>query len=143
LQTRTFLNARLWQKVSDTPLTYVWVTVPIEDHAKISLEDEAHTTRAEVVRCIRATQTAPDMTRIEYACSSDLKGRVPSWLTDQLVVPTLMRLPYDLQTYFTHVMPPPSCTAADGMLLGHLIADTADAAKKPERASAVAKYFLL
>jgi hypothetical protein len=51
-----------------------------------------------------------------------------------------MEAPYDLQTYFTHVMPPPSCTAADGTLLGHLIVDTAEAAKKPERASAVATF---
>jgi hypothetical protein len=51
-----------------------------------------------------------------------------------------MRLPYDLQTYFTHVMPPPSCTAADGTLLGHLIVDTAEAAKKPERALAVRMF---
>jgi hypothetical protein len=58
----------------------------------------------------------------------------------RLVIPTLMRLPYDLQTYFTHVMPPPSCTAADGTLLGHLIVETAGAAKKPERASAVATF---
>ena len=76
------------------------------------------------------------MTRIEYACSLDMKGRCPNRLTDQFVIPTLMVVPYNLQTYFTHVMPPSSCTAADGTLLGHLIVDTADAAKKPERASA-------
>jgi hypothetical protein len=139
-QNRAFLNVLLWHKVSDTPLTYVWVTVPIEHHAKISAEDEAHSIRAEVVRCVRATHTAPGVTRIEYACSLDMKGHFPSWLTDRLVIPTLMRLPYDLQTYFTHVMPPPSCTAADGTLLGHLIFDTAEAAKKPERASAVRTF---
>jgi hypothetical protein len=137
LQNRTWLVSLLWQKVSDTPLTYVWAGVPIEHHAKISLEDEAHSVRAEGVRCIRATQTAPDVTRVEYACSLDLKGRSPKWLTDRLVIPTLMVLPYELQVYFTYVMPPPSCTAADGTLLGHLIVDTAEAAKKPDRASAV------
>jgi hypothetical protein len=70
-QNRTFLNVLLWQKVSDTPLTYVWVTVPIESHAKIAPEDEAHSVRAELARCIRATQTAVGVTRIEYACSLD------------------------------------------------------------------------
>jgi hypothetical protein len=80
------------------------------------------------------------VTRIEYACSLDLKGHFPRWLTDRLVIPTLMRLPYDLQIYFTHVMPPPNCTAVDGTLLGHLIMDTAEAAKKPERASAVRTF---
>jgi hypothetical protein len=137
---RTFLNVLLWQKVCDTPLTYMWVTVPIERNSKISLEDEAHAIRAEGTRCVRATQTAPGVTRIEYACSLDLKGRFPSWLTERVAVPTLMNTPYNLQTYFTHVMPPPSCTAADGTLLGHLIMDTAGAAKKPERASAVATF---
>jgi hypothetical protein len=79
---RTFLNTLLWQKVCDSPLTYVWVTVPIEHHAKISPEDEAHATRAEgtLTRCVRATQTAPGVTRIEYACSLDMKGHLPSWL---------------------------------------------------------------
>jgi NAD(P)-dependent dehydrogenase (short-subunit alcohol dehydrogenase family) len=42
LHNRTFLNALLWQKVSDTPLTFIWVTVPIEHHTEISAEDEAH-----------------------------------------------------------------------------------------------------
>jgi hypothetical protein len=137
LQNRTILNAQLWQKVSDTPLTYVWVTVPIEGHAKIAPEDEAYSVRAELSRCIRATPTAVGVTRIEYASALDLKGHFPSWLTERVVIPVLMRLPYDLQTYFTHVMPPLSCTAADGALLGHLIVDTAEAAAKPERASAV------
>ena len=86
-QNRTFLNALLWQKVCDTPLTYIWVTVPIERNSKISLDDEAHAIRAEVTRCVRATQTAPGVTRIEYACSLDLKGRFPSWLTERVAVP--------------------------------------------------------
>jgi hypothetical protein len=141
-QNRTFLNALLWQKVSDTPLTYAWVTVPIEHHGKVSMEDEAHAIRAEAVRCVRATQTAPGVTRIEFACSLDLKGHVPSWLTDQLVIPGagLTGLPYELQTYFLQLMPPPSCTATDGTLLGHLIVNAAEAAKKPERASAVQTF---
>ena len=110
LQNRTFLNVLLWQKVSDTPLAYVWVGVPIESHAKISPEAEAHAVRAQASRCVRATQTAVGVTRIEYACSLDLKGRCPNWLTDRLVIPTLMEVPYELQTYFLHVMPPISCT---------------------------------
>jgi hypothetical protein len=117
---RTFLNVLLWQNVCNTPLTYVWVTVPIEHHAKIAPEDEAHAIRAEGMRCIRATLTAVGLTRIEYACSLDLKGRCPNWLTERVAIPTLLGLPYNLQAYFTHVMPPPSCTAADGTLLGHL-----------------------
>jgi hypothetical protein len=90
---RTFLNALLWQKVSDTPLTFVWVAVPIEHHAKITPEDEVHAIRAEGTRCIRATQTAGGVTRIEYACSLDLKGHFPSWLTDRVAIPTLWWFP--------------------------------------------------
>ncbi len=85
----------IW-KVSDTPLTYVWVGVPIESHAKISPEAEAHAVRAEGTRCIRATQTAVGVTRIEYACS--LKGYFPSWFTERVAVPVLMGLPYVLHT---------------------------------------------
>jgi hypothetical protein len=63
-------------------------------------------------------------------------------VTDRLVIPTLIEVPYELQTYFIHVMPPPSCTVlvADGTLLGHLIMDTAEAATKPERASVVRTF---
>jgi hypothetical protein len=139
-QNRTFLNVLLWEKVCDTPLTYVWVTVPIEHHVKISREDEAHAIRAEAMRCVRATQTAPGVTRIEYACSLDMKGHFPSWFTERVAIPGLLGLSYVLQKYFIHVMPPLSCTAADGTLLGHLIVDTADSAKKPERASAVRTF---
>jgi hypothetical protein len=46
LQNRTWLSELLSQKVCDAPLTYVWVTVPIEDHAKIAPKDEAHAIRA-------------------------------------------------------------------------------------------------
>jgi hypothetical protein len=140
LQNRTILNAQLWQKVSDTPLTYVWVTVPIEGHAKIAPADEAYSVRAELSRCIRATQTAVGVTRIEYASALDLKGHCPSSLAERVAIPALMGVPYDLQTYFIHVMPPLSCTAADGALLGHLIMDTAEAAAKPERATAMRTF---
>jgi hypothetical protein len=137
---RTILNAQLWQKVSDAPLTYVWVTVPIESHAKVAPEDEAHSVRAELVRCIRATQTAVGVTRIEYASSLDLKRHYPSSLAERVAIPALMGLPYKLQAYFIHVMPPLSCTAADGTLLGHLIVDTAEGANKAERTSAVRTF---
>jgi hypothetical protein len=140
LQNRTWLSSQLWRKVRETPLTYVWVGVPIEHHAKISPEDEAQAIRAEGMRCILATQTALGVTRIEYACSLDMKGHLPSWLTERVVIPGLMVVPYELQMYFAHVMPPPNCTAADGTLLGHLIVDTAEGAKKPERASAVRTF---
>ncbi len=66
--------------------------------------------------------------------------RIRSSLTEQITIPALVGLPYKLQTYFMHVMPPLSFTAADGTFLGHLIVDTAEAAKKPERASAVRTF---
>ncbi len=34
LRNRTFMGAMLWQKVSDAPLTYIWVLIPIKDHPK-------------------------------------------------------------------------------------------------------------
>jgi hypothetical protein len=40
LHNRTWLLALLWQKVSDTPLTYMWVCVPSEHHSKISPDKE-------------------------------------------------------------------------------------------------------
>jgi hypothetical protein len=62
LQNRAFLNALLWRKVCDAPLTYVWVTVPIEHHAKVPAQSDA--VRAEVTRCVRLTQMPNGVTRI-------------------------------------------------------------------------------
>ncbi len=91
---RTFLGAVLWQKISDVPLTYIWVTAPIECHDKISTKQEAHAVRAEVRRVVRLTSTADGHTRVEYACSLDLKGRVPQWLTNDVALPVLLNVPY-------------------------------------------------
>ena len=75
-QNRTFLQAVLWKKLSDTQ--FVWCTYPIADHPTVQPSDESHAVRAELVRCIRATYLAQGATRLEYACSVDLKGRFPT-----------------------------------------------------------------
>jgi hypothetical protein len=86
LRNRTGLTALLW-KVSDQPLTYVWVGVPIERHDKLSEEDEAHAIRAKGIRSIRLTRISDGETKLEYSCSIDLMGRVPRWLTNTVVTP--------------------------------------------------------
>jgi hypothetical protein len=77
---------------------------------------------------------------MEYACSLDFRGRTPRWFANSVAVPQLMMLPYKLQTYFLQVKSPNSSAAADGALLGHILFDAVEAAKKPERASAVATF---
>ena len=52
---RTFLSALLWQKISNAPLTYVWVSVPVKRHDKLLPEHEAHATRANFTRVFRLT----------------------------------------------------------------------------------------
>jgi hypothetical protein len=89
LRNRTWLTALLWQKVCDAPLTYVWVGVPIEHHAKVTVEDEAHAVRAGGARCFRCTRIGDNETQVEYACSLDLRGHVPQWLTDSVATPEL------------------------------------------------------
>ncbi len=128
---RTWLSALLWRKVADAPLTYVWVGVPIKHHAKLPPKREAGSVRADGTRAFRVTHVADGKTKLEYACSLDLRGHFPQWATNSLVIPVLLTLPYQLQAYFLHIRPTSDCTAADGLLLGHLLVDTAEAARKP------------
>jgi hypothetical protein len=96
--------------------------------------------RAGGVRCFRCTRIGDNETKVEYACSLDLRGHVPQWLTDSVATPELMKTPHDLQRYFLQVKPPSSSAASDGTLLGHMLLDVVAIAKKPERASAVQTF---
>ncbi len=140
LQNRTWLTAVLWQKVSDDPLTYVLVGVPIERHDKVAAEDEAHAVRAAGIRSFRLTRIADGTTKMTFACSLDLKGKLPQWVTDNVATPALLRTPYDIQSYFLQVLPSSQCTEVDGVLLGHLLMDLAATLKRPERASSIRMF---
>jgi hypothetical protein len=97
--------------------------------------------RAEVARCIRLTVAAEGVTNVEYACILDLKGRFPSWLTNSLIIPTIMALPYDLQEYFAQIRPIDDCGAQDGAFIGHMLMNAALKASRRYRAEAVATFF--
>jgi hypothetical protein len=142
LRNRTFLSAILWRRISDAPPTYVVVTVPVERHAKLPPQDEAHAVRGEVRRVFQITGTGNGSAQVKYACSLDLKGHLPQALANAIAIPQLMATPYTLQTYFLHVKPLADFTAKDGVLLGHLLADAAEGAPPRERASAITKFVL-
>ena len=130
----------LWQKVSDAPLTYVWVGVPIEHHDKVREQDEAHATRAKGIRSVRLIRISESETKLEYSFSLDLTGSVPRYLTNNIAKPQLL-LPYKVQTYFLHLKQLSECTAADGVLLGHLLVDAAQSRKRTrEKASAITMF---
>ena len=137
-QNRTFLQAVLRKKLSNTQ--FFWCTYPIADHPTVRPSDESHTVRAEGVRCIRLTRLAHGATRLEYACSVDLKGRFPTRLTNSIVVPTLMDLPLTLQEYFQQIRPIGECTALDGTRIGHMLIHAALDVKKARRGEAVATF---
>ncbi len=86
-QNRTFHQALVWKKLSDTQ--FFWCTYPIADQPTVNLGDKSNSVRAEVVRCIRATYLQEGATRVEYACTEDLKGHFPTWLTNSIVIPNL------------------------------------------------------
>jgi hypothetical protein len=127
-RSRIFLNAMLWERVSDSPLAYVWVAVPIADHPNTPSKHDA--VRAEVTTCCRITQMPGGRTQIEYTLSADSRGHVPE----------LMRMPYDMQCYFIQLKPPSECTAEDGVLLGHLLMDLLETKKGPARATAIRMF---
>ena len=88
---RTFLQHVMWKKLSDSQ--YVWCLSPVADHPSVSPSDESHAIRAEANRVLRFTCIAPNVTRVEYGCSVDLKGGVPTWVTNKIVIPQARALP--------------------------------------------------
>jgi hypothetical protein len=135
---RTFLNASVWKKLSD--MQCVWCTSPIASHPSVTPSDESHAVRAETVRCIRLTFIAEGVTKIEYACSVDLKGHFPTWVTNSKIIPTLMHTPYTLQEYFAQIRPIDDCAAPDVVLIGHMLMNAEQQASKRHRAEAVAAF---
>ncbi len=137
---RTFLSSLAIKKISDDPPVYVWVAAPILKHERISLHDERHAVRAEVTRCIRMTGVAENVTLVEYACTLDLKGSIPRWITSNVAIPNLMTLPYTIQRYFQQILPEDQWAADYGRVLGRMLVHAALDAKKAARAATVADF---
>ena len=135
---RAFLQSLLCKKLSDEQ--YLFVTVPVAHHPSISEADEHHSVRGEIVRCIRLTSLPGDATKLEFAFSADLQGHFPKHLTNAVVLPQMMGLPYTVQRYFLRLRPGDACTAEDGTVIAHMVMDVAAAAKKDERPAAVAEF---
>ncbi len=127
------MNAVLWQKVADAPLTYIWVAVPIKDHPAVPSEDAARVVRVEVTSCIRLTFDEDDnVTKVQLVCSA---GR-----EERLAMLEMMELPQSMLKYFMQVEPPSEFTAADGAILGHLLMDLVETTKLPVRATAIRMF---
>jgi len=71
--------------MADDPPTYVLVGAPIAHHAKIAPKDEKGAVRAENCRAFRLTEVAEGITKLEYACSLDLRGSIPQAITNKAV----------------------------------------------------------
>jgi hypothetical protein len=137
-QNRTMLHALLWKRLSETQ--YLWVTVPIASHPSVGPSDERGKVRAEVKRCFRLTSLTTDSTKVEYACSLDMKGAFPRSLTEHVIVPALMRFPCAIMEYFQKLKPSCKCTARDGVRVGHMLMDLAESANRRDRPSAVCAF---
>jgi hypothetical protein len=87
---RTFLNSVVAKQVAEDPPTFVVAVVSIPSHEKISQKDEAGAVRGENCRSFRLTEAAPGVTKLEYGCSLDLKGRIPQIVTNTIAIPSQM-----------------------------------------------------
>ena len=88
LKNRTFLSTLMWKHLSDAQ--FVWCLSPVADHPTLTPSDERDAVRAEAARVLRLTVIAQNVTRVEYACTLDLKGSFPTWLADKVALPGLM-----------------------------------------------------
>jgi hypothetical protein len=92
MRDRTFLFSFVAKQLADDPPAYAVVMVPIPSHYKIGPKDEAGAIRAENFRGFRLTAAASGVSRLEYCCSLDLRGRVPQWVTDKVATPAQMKV---------------------------------------------------
>jgi hypothetical protein len=105
LADRTFLNSIVAKKVEDDPPTYMIVGLPIAQHDKIAPKDEKGAVRAENCRAFKLTEVAAGITKLEYACSLNLRGSIPQAITNKVSVPGQMhgappgRLPHAYTRY--------------------------------------------
>ncbi len=90
LSQRTFLNSTVAKKVEDDPPTYLLVGLPIAQHDKITPKDEKNAVRAENCRAFKLTELTAGMTKLEYACSLNLRGSIPQAITNKVSVPEQM-----------------------------------------------------
>jgi hypothetical protein len=142
IRNRTFLSSMVVKRTSDDPAVHVWVLAPILKHKRISAHDERHAVRAEATRSVRLTGVAHNVTFLEYACTLDLKGHIPRWITSNVAIPNLMLLPYTIQRYFQQILPGDQWTADDGRVAGRMLVHAALEAKKLARGAAVSKFAL-
>ncbi len=84
---RTFLNSIVAKKVEDDPPTYMIVGLPIALHDKITPKDEKGAVRAENCRAFKLSEVAAGITKLEYACSLNLRGSIPQAITNKVSVP--------------------------------------------------------
>jgi hypothetical protein len=94
IRDRTFLVSVIAKQVADDPPTFVVAVVPIPSHNMICPKDEAGAVRAENCRSFRITAVAPGVSNMEYACTLDLKGRVPHFVTNMIAVPAQRVRPF-------------------------------------------------
>jgi hypothetical protein len=84
---RTFLNSIVARKVADDPPTYLVISLPIAQHDQITAKDEKGALRAENGRAFKLTEVGEGITKLEYACSLNLRGSIPQAFTNRVSVP--------------------------------------------------------
>ena len=110
IRNRLFLNSVVCKKLSDSPVTYLLVAMPLPTHDEVHSDDQKRAITAESMRSYRFTRVEGG-TRLEYGSWLDLKGLVPQWVN----------APYDQQVYFQQARPLHECTAEDGRVVGRML----------------------
>jgi hypothetical protein len=126
IQNRLFLNSVVCKKLSDSPVTYLLVLMPLATHHDIHSNYQKHVITAMSMRAYRFTRVEDGVTRVEYASWLDLKGLVPQWITDQIAIPAALNAVYDQQVYFQQIRPLHESAAEDGRVVGHMLVKHAD-----------------
>ncbi len=118
---RTFLNSIIAQQVAADPPAYLVAVVPIPEHEKIGIKDEANALRAEVSRSFRITAAAPDVTILEQSYSVDIQARGSTIASKMVGIEAQMGDVLNTARYFQMVRPLSECGAEDGRVVGRML----------------------
>ena len=120
-QNRDFVWSFVVKRLTDDQHQYLCVLYPTQ-HVDAPITSD--TIRATSTRVYRLTAVSPSVTRMELFMTLDMKGFIPSYLTNSIVIPTALRVSQTL--YFMQIKEYSDYDSAgeDAKVLGQLFTDS-------------------
>ena len=137
---REFVGDVLWRQERHDQ--YFMVNVPA-NHDKAPPSRDV--VRGESIRAIRLREMAPGVTNFTLMFTMDLKGNIPSYITNNYVIPGNLEIPLVYQRYFQLIKPMSEFdkNGEDAKMLAQLLLDDIESkSSAADRLAALQLYFI-